>query len=425
MRETFFLKQGFAFTFKFMFTLLFLGIVHESWAVKPFESTGDERDQEEREGRNTKRQKIDFGCHQEEIQAAIKESSAQKLLLLYGSCKETDFSPQRWKEEWVTYVEHTERKNGVLWNTGTLEDYGMNLRGLVFLEVALNEPHMQLLKNVLMPLNGIPDERWDEEYKACVEKLRTLVGRHHYFRRTGGLYGLIASSGFKNPIASLVFLGAFRSVWEDAINPQKYPPRVTLSEQNQEWFEKAHERVRGQLKEQKEVLRTFLSDVDPRYVDLSEEICKRSGYWVDSEREEKEKRAIFDEKGKLGLPYYSILSGNGIGAHLKNKTSVESALGRISCYLEACEQEDPRGGYLYAAEVNSWFDELPADIQKLGLPGRIASIKMGDPTAIADWKHRFWEWDLPREKHGAKNLLKTYAVRYGKMRQYFDRVQGE
>ncbi len=427
MRKSKLGEHFFSFAGKVVCGLMVSGIVHSSLAMDPLVPYGDGSLEEERG--EAKSLKSEFVSVQEEIQQAVEQSSSYDAFALYTRLKEKDLTSQRWQEEWEHFTQRTQRKNAVVWSVEGPKVYQTNLCGILFLETAVNEPHMQLVKNILLPLIEASGAAWDEEYKVCVEKLGNLMEHHHYFRRTGGLYGLIAASGFKNPIASLIFLAAFRSVWEESLSAQGGDKR-SLSERNQAWFVASLEKVNGRLKSQKATLNQFLGDADPRYVDIDEKSLEDSVAEGDPKLEEKHQRTLFDEKRRLGLSCYAIRSGRCIGEHfrgddLSESNLLESVHEVLACCEEALEGRDPRGGTLYAFGVNGFRKILPKHLRQSARNKLIDSIKLGDLGAITVWQNERSQWISRKEKLWAEDLLHTYAINYERMCQFFERVQGE
>lgn len=100
------------------------------------------------------------------------------------------------------WAEEAHRLGAIKWGRSWKDAVG----GHIFLNTAINTPHMSLIATALQALAETTSGNWEEVYEGCRQKVAEIIKTHPYFRRRTGLYAFGATYRFNHPIGRLLFV---------------------------------------------------------------------------------------------------------------------------------------------------------------------------------------------------------------------------
>lgn len=270
---------------------------------------------------NTSPRSLNLGLFTEHLKGAAAEMDLDEIDRLFSMFKDSeDLDTQGWqgKAEETRVLISSLQTN---WKTV--------IGGEIFFS-ALDEPHLNLIKQALHPLKEV-DGGWEEAYEHVRSAVFKIIKRHTRFHHLGLLQSLAISATFNHPIARLI-VGEYMHLLNESL-PLVSKDTSNFLNQNRRFVSLA-------LVGSREVLSSFLGSDTSMFMDLAGEDLKDRGKVLAHSR--------------LGLSYYDRVLGdmclqldefNNPSIKDSSASDIEKALRN---YENALEKNDPKASYVIA-----------------------------------------------------------------------------
>lgn len=257
---------------------------------------------------------------------AVRECNCRRVLECYVGFKKLDTS---WEQEAKT-------SHVLAWESSS--DLKSQVGAQLFWDAAIDEPHQNLLRQALKPLEIATVAAWQDTYDTCVKNIHDIIEAHGYLRLPARAHAISISGHYGNKVAQLFTLEFLRF-----LNPD-----------DTHLFQQGHFTVSFSLSNNESTrisLQTFLAPDTAAFVDLQ---------GIELEDEE----ALIRMRN-LGLPRYDVLLGDYYFRKLRKVGRLaDQPRGNMDELLTYCRQAAEGGdptGYLSISGVQSSIGEMGQD----------------------------------------------------------------